>query len=69
MSRSPLDEGPGSGDQKDRYFEGWAALNESLRRGEPWSGGERNGAFLSSGRGPLDFVDAGPVLGLASINY
>ena len=64
VSRSPLDEGPGSGDQKDRYFEGWAALNESLRRGEPWSGGERNAAFLSSGSGPLDFVDAGPVLGL-----
>jgi len=64
VSRSPLDEIAGSGDRKDRYFEGWAALNESLRRGEPWSGGERNAAFISSGGRSLEFADAGPVLGL-----
>ncbi|MDG1983433.1 MAG: tetratricopeptide repeat protein [Planctomycetota bacterium] len=39
-------------------------LNESMRRGEPWSGGERNAAFLSSGTASLDLVDAGPALGL-----
>ncbi len=49
---------------KDRYFEGWADLNERLRRGEPWSGGERNAAFLNSGGSSIDLVDAGPVLGL-----
>ena len=64
MSRSPLDESPETRDQEERYFDGWAALNESLRRGEPWSGGERNAAFVSSGGRSLDFVDAGPVLGL-----
>jgi hypothetical protein len=64
VSRSPLDDVDGSGDLKDSYFEGWAALNESLRRGEPWSGGERNAAFISSGSGSLEFADAGPVLGL-----
>ncbi len=64
VSRSPLDAGPDRADQKDSYFDGWAALNESLRRGEPWSGGERNAAFVSSGSGPLDLVDAAPVLGL-----
>ena len=51
MSRSPLNESTdgapvgeadssGTGTSSDRYFEGWADLNERLRRGEPWSGGE-----------------------------
>lgn len=80
MSRSPLNESTdgapvgeadssGTGTSSDRYFEGWADLNERLRRGEPWSGGERNAAFINSGsadvdRADVDFVDAGPVLGL-----
>ena len=73
VSRSPLDgnveDANGgvdttTGTGKERYLEGWAALNESLRRGEPWSGGERNAAFLNSGGASVDFVDAGPVLGL-----
>ena len=64
MSRSPLQEGEAGGAARDRYLEGWADLNERLRRGEPWSGGERNAAFLSSGVGGLDLADAAPVLGL-----
>ena len=50
------------------YLDGWADLNKRLRRGEPWSGNERNVAFLNSGgRGAdLDFVDAAAVLGLDS---
>ena len=48
------------------YLDGWADLNQRLRRGEPWSGNERNVAFLNSGgRGEdLDFVDVSAVLGL-----
>lgn len=48
------------------YLDGWADLNQRLRRGEPWSGDERNVAFLNSGgRGAeLDFMDASAVLGL-----
>ena len=50
------------------YLDGWGDLNRRLRRGESWSGLERNVAFLNSGgRGAaLDFADAAPVLGLDS---
>ena len=64
MSRSPLTDAAEEGADRDRYLEGWARLNASMRRGEPWSGGERNAAFLSSGGASLDLVDAAPVLGL-----
>ena len=47
----------------DTYLKGWADLNHAIRRGEPWSGGERNAAFVNMGRG-ADFVDAAPLIGL-----
>ncbi|WP_419190203.1 tetratricopeptide repeat protein [Saltatorellus ferox] len=51
------------------YLDGWAELNRSLVLGEPWSGDERNVAFLNSGgQGEaLDFADMGGVLGLDAI--
>lgn len=52
----------------ETYLQGWADLNQRLRLGEPWSGDERNVAFLNSGsRGAaFDFADAAAVLGLDS---
>jgi hypothetical protein len=51
------------------YLDGWADLNARLLRGEPWSGDERNVAFLNSaGVGDaFDFADMGGVLGLDAI--
>lgn len=48
------------------YLEGWADLNARIRRGEPWSGLERNAAFLSlrSKEGALGMADVAPLLGL-----
>ncbi|MEM1448915.1 MAG: tetratricopeptide repeat protein [Planctomycetota bacterium] len=72
MSRSPFEPTPddpaSDDDPLDRYLDGWARLNASMRRGESWSGGERNAAFLSSGPprpgAPFDLADVAPVLGL-----
>lgn len=47
------------------YRAGWVELNRAMRRGDPWSGKERNVAFLQVARdGAQAFVDAAPLLGL-----
>ncbi len=73
VSQSPLDDRNASDDGAiagtadsalERYFAGWARLNKSMRRGDSWSGGERNAAFVRSASGPLHLIDAAPVIGL-----
>ena len=51
---------------QDAYVAAWADLNERIRRGEPWSGNERNAAFVSvrDSADRLGMVDAAPLLGL-----
>ncbi|MEM8713110.1 MAG: tetratricopeptide repeat protein [Planctomycetota bacterium] len=53
----------------ETYLEGWRDLNRRLVRGEPWSGDERNVAFLSfrDDDGALAFENAAGVLGLDGI--
>ena len=51
MSRSPTEaEGSGRADESS-YADGWAALDESIRSGNSFSGRERNGFFLNLGGG------------------
>lgn len=67
VARTPLSIAGQSGELvEDAYVAGWADLNQRIRRGEPWSGNERNVAFVSV-RDPADrlgLVDAAPLLGL-----
>jgi len=50
----------------DAYQQGWIALNRAMRADEPWSGFERNVAFLQgrSADGALAMVDVAPLVGL-----
>lgn len=49
----------------DAYRAGWIELNRAMRRGEPWSGSERNVAFLQVEHdGHRGFVDVAPLVGL-----
>lgn len=73
VARTPLPEDSlelGSEEIRAAYVEGWAELNRAIRRGEPWSGNERNAAFLSveDDNGSLGFVDAAPLLGLDHVD-
>ncbi|MEM9800596.1 MAG: ASPIC/UnbV domain-containing protein [Planctomycetota bacterium] len=64
MSRTPDAERPDGDAALDAYIDGWKQLNASMRRGEPWSGGERNAAFLNLGSPATRMVDVAPVVGL-----
>lgn len=67
VARTPLaGAGQVGGGSQDAYVAGWADLNRRIRRGEPWSGNERNAAFVSvrGSGGRLGMVDAAPLLGL-----
>lgn len=67
VARTPLPvPGESSAEVEKAYVDGWADLNSRIRRGEPWSGNERNAAFLSvrDGADRLDMVDVAPLLGL-----
>ena len=67
VARTPLVDASQVGDGiESAYVAGWADLNRRIRRGEPWSGDERNAAFVSvrDGGGRLGMVDAAPLLGL-----
>ncbi len=67
VAQTPLPIAGESGDDVEQaYVAGWADLNERIRRGEPWSGSERNAAFVSvrDGADRLSMVDAAPLLGL-----
>ncbi|MEE2938817.1 MAG: hypothetical protein VX460_00400, partial [Planctomycetota bacterium] len=67
MARTPLPlDGQSGAEVEGAYVAGWADLNRRIRRGEPWSGDERNAAFVSvrDEAGRLGMVDAAPLLGL-----
>ena len=53
----------------DAYREGWRALNRAMRRGDPWSGNERNVAYLQLNGVDerVAFADVGPLIGLDGI--
>ncbi len=73
VARTPLPEDTedaGAAAIEASYVQGWADLNNAIRRGEPWSGNERNAAFLSvvDEGGALGFVDAAPLLGLDHVD-
>ncbi len=58
MSQSPLQEA----DTVEEYSAAWGAVAWLLRKGQTWSGHERNGAFLGKGDGT--FVECGGIIGL-----
>ena len=67
VARTPLPVAGQSGEMiEEAYVAGWADLNLRIRRGEPWSGNERNAAFVSvrDRADRLGLVDAAPLLGL-----
>ena len=67
VARTPLPIAGQSGEMvEEAYVAGWADLNQRIRRGEPWSGNERNAAFVSvrDRADRLGLVDAAPLLGL-----
>ena len=73
VARTPLPDDAASGGAaaiEAAYIQGWTDLNKAIRRGEPWSGNERNAAFLSveDAQGALEFVDAAPLLGLDHVD-
>ena len=53
----------------EAYHDGWHALNRAMRRGEPWSGNERNVAYLQfdAGAERVAFADVAPLIGLDGI--
>lgn len=53
----------------EAYRDGWVALNQAMRRGEPWSGNERNVAYLQldAAEERVAFADVAPLIGLDGI--
>lgn len=66
MSQTPLLPNAPDGTVLETYLAGWARLNRAIRRGDSWSGFERNAAFLNGGQrgGRFAMADVAPALGL-----
>ncbi len=59
QSPSKVPQGPGEQYTAQEYLEAWEAIGHLLKRGESWSGNERNCAFLNMGGASFADVSAG----------